>query len=392
MKPKHYIPLGVVLALVVLLSINWNNWFGDLPEPDFQLSNTPDRLFITPGADGNRDRSFSWVSGHKGSFTFSLVKDSIQALYTPSHTEVSTGGGTTHIYSVHLSSLSEGIYDYSIFSKEVKDTLSGRFNISPDKGEVNLIYIGDIQDRYESGTRVFFQEIWERFPHMDGWLFIGDMMERPHDQWWKFFYQSIDSIASRTAIIPTPGNHEYELGGLSSLDHRFTLSFPMPKNGNKPTNYYIDYPTLRIISLETNHLLWNLWESRSWLQKSINENPAPFTIVMGHHGVHSVRKGRSNLTMKYGINPILEAHQVDLLLQGHDHAYSRDGNAPSRPIYITMSTSAKHYPVGNSDHHTISNSGQRYYSHIRVTKDTLYYKAYQEDHSLIDSFKLPKKL
>lgn len=391
MKRKHYISIGAVLLIVALLWINWNRWFGDLPEPKFQLSDTPERLFITLGEDGLRDRSFSWVSGSESPFTFTLIKDSIESLYTPLHEVVTTEGGTTHIYNVRLSDLSEGAYEYYITTEAMRDTLWGDFTIYPDDGEMNFLFIGDIQDKYNSGTREFLQEVYDRFPDMDGWLLIGDMIERPHDQWWSFFYHSIDSIAPRTAFLSIAGNHEYELGGLSKLDSRFVPTFPMPLNGNKPTNYFVDYPTVRIIALETNNLLWNLSESREWLEETIEGSSAPFTIVMGHHGVTSVRRGRVNLTMKYGIKPILKEHQVDLQLQGHDHAYSRDGEVPNRPIYITMSTSAKHYPVGNPDKHTVSGSGQRYYSHIRVTHDTLYYNSYREDHTLLDSFELPRK-
>lgn len=392
MKLKHYIPLGVVLVIATLLWINWNTWFGDLPEPDFQLPDTPERLFITAGEEGLRDRSFSWVSGSEHPFIFTLVKDSIESIYTPSHKAVTTGGGTTHIYNIRLSDLSEGTYHCFVTSEAMSDTLRGDFTIYPNDGEINLIFIGDIQDKYDSDSRAFFQEVYSRFPDMDSWLLIGDMIERPHDQWWSLFYHSIDSIAPRTAFVPTPGNHEYELGGLWSLDGRFVPTFPMPLNGNKPTNYFVDYPTVRIIALETNNLLWDLSDSRKWLEQTIEESRAPFTIVMGHHGVTSLRRGRVNLTMKYGIKPILEEHQVDLQLQGHDHAYGRDGEAPNRPIYITMTTSAKHYPVGNPNKHTVSDSGQRYYSHIRVTNDTLYYNSYREDHSLLDSFELHRKL
>lgn len=392
MKPKHYILLGVVLSIAVLLGINWNKWFGDLPEPDFQLSESPVRLFITAGEDGLHDRSFSWVSGSNSPFTFTLVKDSVETHYIPTHEEISTDGGTTHSYNVRLNDLAEGSYHCFITSESLQDTLRGNFSIHPNNEETNFILLGDIQDQYDSGSRELFQEIYSRFPDMDSWILIGDMVERPHDQWWRFFYHSIDSIASRTAFLPIPGNHEYELGGLSSLDKRFTSTFPMPLNGNRRTNYFIDYQTVRLIALETNNLFWHIRSSRKWLEQTIENSSAHFTIVMGHHGVISVRRGRNNLTTKHGINPILEKHKVDLLLQGHDHAYSRNGEVPSRPIYITMSTSAKHYPVGHPNNHTISESGQRYYSHIRVTNDTLYFKAYREDHSLLDSFELPKKL
>lgn len=391
MKLKRYIPLGIVLLVGVLLWVNWSNWFGDLPEPDFELPDTPQRLFITAGEDGLSDRSFSWVSGSEQPFSFTLAKDSLTQVYRPSHEAITTGGGTTHIYNVRVNHLSEGAYNCFVTTEALRDTLRGDFTICPNDGVIDLLFIGDIQDRSDTGSRELFQEIYSRFPDMDGWLFIGDMIERPHNQWWDFFYHTVDSIAPHTVFLPTPGNHEYELGGLWSLGSRYVATFPMPLNGNKITNYFVDYPTVRVIALETNNLLWDYSGSRKWLEQSIETSTAPFTIVMGHHGVYSVRKWRVNPDIKYGINPILKEHRVDLLLQGHDHAFSRNGVAPDRPIYITMSTSDKQYPVGNPNNHTVSESGNRYYSHIRITNDTLYFDTYRGDHSLIDSFELPRK-
>lgn len=399
MKVKHYIFLTLAVAIATLCWLKWDVWFGNIPEPDFTLSDAPQRVFITPGEDGMSDRSFSWVSGSATPFVFNIIKDSIESKYTPTHNEIITGGGTTHLYGVRLSNLSMGEYRYYITAPESTDTLWGDFNILPDDGVLDFLLLGDIQDPWDTGSKDFFKELYSRFPDMDAWLFLGDVIERPHDQYWALFYDTVDSIAPRTAFISIPGNHEYNKGGLTSIGARWTNTFVMPLNGNKDRlgrNFFIDYPSVRIIGLDTNAIISDFIDSRKWLDNTIADNKAPFTITMGHHGVYSVRKGRMNPEMKYGINPIYKKHLVDLVLQGHDHAYSRNGGPDSeegtRPVYVTQATSAKTYDVGNPKDHIASGSGQRFYSHIRITSDTIYFKTYQQNHTLYDSFVLPRKL
>lgn len=391
---KLYIWLASIAAILILFYTQWDHWFGDLPEPAFSLSNSPQRLIITPGQDGAHDRSFSWVNGEECSFIFTLQRDSVTATYQPTHREIKTGGGTTHTYGVKLKGLQNGVYQYYVTSKEVPDTLQGHFEIKPYEEKIDFLLIGDIQDQKWCENPDFFMEINCHFPSVDAVLFIGDMLERPHDQYWAMFYQSLVPYATHTPFIAVPGNHEYKLGGLSSLGARYTAAFQMPENGpekKKSRTFYIDYPLVRIIGLDTNMLITNYFGTKSWLKSTLTSSyEAPFTIVMGHHGVYSVRKGRSNPLMKYGLNPIFKEHGVDLILQGHDHAYSRNGSENSLPIYITQATSAKTYAVGHPEKHDISLTGERLYSHIEITSDTLYFSTYREDHTLFDKFKISK--
>lgn len=393
-KSKLYIWLAVLAAISILLYTQWENWFGDLPEPAFSISEKPQRLFIVPGEDGIRDRSFSWVSGKNETFTFILQRDSLRSIYYPTCNEIKTGGGVTYTYGVKLTQLPDGVYQYYIAGAESPDTLRGQFSISNNNDSINFLLIGDIQDKEWCEYPEFFSEIQIRFPSVDAVLFIGDMLERPHNQYWEMFYRNLAPYTTYTPFITVPGNHEYTLGGPGLLDPRYIFAFLMPENGPQKKigrTFYIDYPLVRIIGIDTNMLVTNYFSTHSWLKSTLETaKDIPFVITMGHHGVYSVRKGRCNPLMKYGIDPVFREYGVDLVLQGHDHAYSRNGGDQNRPIYVTQSTSAKTYEIGDPQSHDKSLTGERLYSHILITKDSLFFDTYRQDHRLFDTFKIAK--
>lgn len=103
------------------------------------------------------------------------------------------------------------------------------------------------------------------------------------------------------------------------LDERWVPTFQMPKNGPAPAlgrSYFVDYENVRIVVLDTNVIFWHLLSTTVWLNKVLDEREDdPFLIVMGHHGVHSVRGGRLNPAMRYLVNPTSPAMMSDLVLQ-----------------------------------------------------------------------------
>ncbi len=398
MKAKHYFWLIILGAIAYLLISRWRVWFGVVHEPSYLLPDAPQRLFITPGENGLKDRSFSWVSGSDLPFIYTLRKDSTETQYTPEVHEITSEGGTTYVYNVKLKDLDSGAYTCFISTENLTDTLWGSFDIKLDDGVLELLLLGDIQDPKEVGSGRFLHDVYEHFPNADAWLFVGDMIERPHDQYWKLFYSTVSDIAPCTPFIPVSGNHEYNTGGFAHVGPRYTTTFPMPLNGNKErlgVNFFVDFPEVRVVGLDTNMLIRDIFSTRSWLRSTLGQSSAPFTIVMGHHGVRSVKKDRLNAFVAWGLDPLYKRYQVDLVLQGHDHAFARDGEESqentNRPIYITQTSSAKTYEVSDPNKHIKSLSGERLYSRFRITMDTLYYETYREDHTLFDSFQLPKR-
>lgn len=160
-------------------------------------------------------------------------------------------------------------------------------------------------------------------------------------------------------IIATPGNHEYRSGTLSP---QWRPQFAFPTNAPDPrlleTVYHLDYQGVRFVSLDTNHRSGELLAAQAtWLDEVLGDNPNKWTVVTFHHPVYSVGQGRNEVTWRNAIQPILEEHDVDLVLQGHDHSYGRgnvttnevsSGRSHDGPVYVVSVSGPKMYEVSGS--------------------------------------------
>ncbi|MGF1464694.1 MAG: AAA family ATPase, partial [Sandaracinaceae bacterium] len=73
-------------------------------------------------------------------------------------------------------------------------------------------------------------------------------------------------------------------------------------------------------------------EQAAWLDARLSESDARWRIVSMHHPIFSSGRGRDSAERRDELLPVLNKHQVDLVLQGHDHTYARGviGQTPER--------------------------------------------------------------
>lgn len=89
-----------------------------------------------------------------------------------------------------------------------------------------------------------------------------------------------------------------------------------------------------------------------WLDEVLAREKARWVIVSHHHPLFSVAAGRDNPSLREQWLPVYERHGVDLVLQGHDHAYGRgrnvaEGKAVARreggPVFVVSVAGPKQY-------------------------------------------------
>ena len=205
--------------------------------------------------------------------------------------------------------------------------------------------------------------------------------------------------------IATPGNHEYaDVDGKRQISLHWRPQFSFPQSGPDGLDesvYWIDYQGTRIISLNSNE---GVEKQTKWLEGALADNPNRWTVVTFHHPMYSAAKGRDNPHLRTAWQPLFDEYQVDLVLQGHDHAYARTtldvpsnvaegANVRSRStVYVVSVSGPKMYDLQDPrDFVPRTASGAQLYQIIEIDGEELRYEARVATGELYDAFTLKKR-
>ena len=204
---------------------------------------------------------------------------------------------------------------------------------------LTLLVLGDIHSQL---TRAEYDTLAARVPQVDAVAQAGDWLERGQNYYYQLLLREwTRSAMNGTPVIVTPGNHEYSKGLIKRISPVWENGFSYPKNGPvgvPGASYYIDLPQVRFICIDTNPLerLVYLMRTLTWLRQAMNTADGRFIVVMMHHPVLSVGKGRMNpliySTFRYALG------DADLVIAGHDHSYMR------RSHFVVLNTAGKPKP------------------------------------------------
>ena len=393
---KWLLAIIIIAGLSIWVNSRWSVWFGDLPEPEYKVENKISRLLMTYGAEGEESRVFTWMCG-----------DSLQ----PAVLELAVLGDTLHFegegevyesrsgkaayYKATIASLPEGL-SYSYRVAHHSDTTEWySFEVPRKNEERTFIFLGDVQDDYTGVTPVIFSEIFELYSDVDFYLFGGDVIERPMSKYWDYWFSSMQDIPKVKPILAAAGNHEYLKSMPRHLEDRFGLVFPYAEEENNNGNalFSIKLGDAQFLLLDSNKDFWKYFYQRSWLKDELKNSNSQWQIVVQHHPVYSV-KGRFNqLLQRMAFNPVIKKRGVDLVLQGHQHAYMRTSETKSdgslqTPAYITSHCSPKNYKISYSSDYTITDSEDRYYQLISYNAEKIVVETYNSQHEQIDRIEI----
>ena len=202
--------------------------------------------------------------------------------------------------------------------------------------ELDILVLGDIHSRLTSAD---YDTLASRVPQADIVAQAGDWMERGQHYYKQLLLREwSNSALAQKPVLVTPGNHEYTKGIGKTLSPCWSETFPHPMNGPKDVpgaSYYVDLPQLRFIAIDTNPLdrLVYLTRTLTWLRALQKEAEDRYVVVMMHHPVLSIGKGRSNPLIYSAFRYALG--EADLVIAGHDHSYMR------RAPFVVLNTAGK---------------------------------------------------
>lgn len=309
-----------------------------------------------------------------------------------------------HYHQVKLEGLKPGgKYVYRVGSKDYWSEWF-QFEIPEDNKEVNILYLGDAQNDVVSMFSRVLREAIVKLPKMDFSVYAGDLINHESaDFEWGGWFESGSWIHATIPSMMTPGNHEFSKNPATLTPH-WTAQFNLPANGPKgleETTYEVNFPELKIVSLDGEQID----ESPSyrqaqidWLREVLTNNPRKWTIITFHYPVYATAKDRYHDKMIDYIRPILQEFQVDLAIQGHDHAYGRgrgfesDGNLvyDKGPVYVVSVAGPKMYEVKDDPWMRRKAYGTQMYQWININENTLTFKAYTALGELYDAFVINK--
>ena len=203
---------------------------------------------------------------------------------------------------------------------------------------LDILLLGDIHSRLQ---RADYDSLAARVPQADAVVQLGDWMERGQNYYYQLLVREwTHSRLCGLPVINCPGNHEYTKDLHKTLLPEWSEWFPQPLSNTAVPgiHYYVDFPQLRLIVLDTNPIDPLVYRTRTltWLRRAMQTAGERYVVVMMHHPVYSAAKGRFNLTIFDSF--ILPLSEVDLVLAGHDHNYMR------RSHFLMLNTSGKAKP------------------------------------------------
>lgn len=201
-------------------------------------------------------------------------------------------------------------------------------------GPIRFIYMGDAQNGVLSLWSRTIRAAFQAAPDARFMLHAGDLVNRgSRDVEWADWFKAGGFLHAMVPAIPVAGNHEYDMADPADtarrrlLSHLWRPQFRLPVDSSLPpavqeTAYVVHYSAdLDVFVLDTNQP--DLQPQATWLDAQLKASTARWRVVTMHHPVFSSGGDRDNKAGRDLLLPILTRHNVDLVLQGHDHTYAR---------------------------------------------------------------------
>jgi 3',5'-cyclic AMP phosphodiesterase CpdA len=407
----------------------------------------PDRLALTFADDPARTLAVSWRTDQSANAaTAEIVKaspdarfdlgavsvaattervDLSQLDYAGARYEVAVNRGLppVHYHSVLFSGLEpDTLYAYRVSGGDGKWSEWYQARTAPLSGPITFLYVGDAQNGILTHWARTIRAAYKAAPDARFIIHAGDMVDKgSRDFEWAQWFKALGFIHGMMPAVPVAGNHEYPRVADNNDDAGRALSilwrpaFRLPETAGLPdalreTVYKVPYSAdLDLFVLDSQG--GYLEEQAAWLDAELTASKARWRIVTQHHPIFSSGRDRDNADKRDALLPVILKHNVDLVLQGHDHTYARGaiGQTPERygarageevrSFFINSVSGAKQYDFSEGGWSQYAPSGVRldrraentqFFQRIHIDGASLTYEAYTADGQLYDRFAVTK--
>ncbi|MFI2620203.1 purple acid phosphatase family protein [Streptomyces sp. NPDC018584] len=175
---------------------------------------------------------------------------------------------------------------------------------------------------------------------------------------WDTFLAQTETVAKSVPWMVTTGNHDMEAWYSPNGYGGQTARWSLPENGFAPRSapgvYSFTYGNVGVVALDANDVSYEIPANRgysdgkqtAWLDKRLGELRAKdgidFVVVFFHHCAYSTSRHASDGGVRDAWLPLFTKHQVDLVVNGHNHVYERTdaikGGEVGKPVPVGAST------------------------------------------------------
>ncbi|OAB33471.1 metallophosphoesterase [Paenibacillus macquariensis subsp. macquariensis] len=401
---KEFIWVGLI-GLVILIIVVGLEWMK------VGQSEKPKSLVMTLKHSALTSRAFTWYTESPNTDSIlQLVKGSNrdfdgQDVITITGSTSKVDVGNNHVQGTHkaeATGLEPGtVYSYRVGSgKDNEWSTQASFTTeSKEMDEFTLVNVTDSQGITEGDFDLWgktLNKAFEIFPTAQFIVHNGDLTEEPEDEVaWDHFFGKATKWLTRVPFMPVTGNHD-EVNGVAD---RYTSHFNLPDNGAEGsivgTTYSFDYGSAHIVVLNTES---NIKEQTKWLKKDLAGTDKPWKIIAMHRGAYG---GKTYNKVEDWVS-IFDQYEVDLVLQGHNHEYSRsyplrdgkivgDGgnivNDREGTVYVVTNTAGQKFNEKKDDqfYHQVHFQNQKQmFAGVTIQADTLTFQAYDVDGEKLD--------
>jgi 3',5'-cyclic AMP phosphodiesterase CpdA len=265
--------------------------------------------------------------------------------------------------------------------------------------------MGDPQCGLEGWGRLL-KKARERRPDASALLIAGDLVDRGNERTnWDHFFLRAAGVFEGLPVMPAVGNHEY----LDRGPWLFRTFFDLPANGPEGVSrdlvYSFELADAFVAVLDSTLAVSDPGAARlqaEWLDQRLASTSRRWKLVMFHHPVYASHPNRESPSLRDAWVSVFDRHHVDLVIQGHDHAYlrtypmrggRRTGSPAEGTVYTVSVSGDKFYDQDPREYTEVGFTHVSTYQTIDIQPcaGRLVYKAFDSDGRERDGFVIEKR-
>ena len=403
-KKKLWV-LGAMLIMFIAAACD-----SELLQAEEAASVKPKSLVTTFKGDPRTSRAFTWQTNNPDTAAILQLAKGTQPEALEGQQVITIKGTTTTIdigkgrlqgvHKVNADNLESGTdYTYRVGNGDPDGWSEPATFTTETEGvsDFTFINVTDSQGVTDSDFKLWghtLNQAFGKFPDARFIVHNGDLTENPEDEsGWDYFFKEAKAWLTRFPLMPATGNHDE----VDENADRYISHFNVPDNGADGsipgTTYSFDYGPVHFVFLNTES---NIKGQTKWLRQDLSATDKPWIIVALHRGPYGGNQDKSILKRWV---PVFDEFGVDLVLQGHNHEYSRSFPLKDDKIvaegkgtvYVVTNASGAKLNVKKKDkyyHQVHFQPDKQTFAGIRINGDTLTYQAYDIDGTKLDEFVL----